>query len=197
MFLGGMPGCLFAFFGGRWNHKTSNNVLRHLVPCLAFQQPAGEVFARAPPLLEEEWDLFLDASIADVDYPVGIHGPGVRPAFPADYHPIDAIQVYAIQWSEQRFAGKEPDVGRDRFEVLDASDDPHVLDAGADPYVLRPGQLGGEFLEASRPFREDLEAVPVGIDHALECLFYEADRDVFMEKVAHRVHEDAHRLFPG
>ena len=138
MFLGGMPGCLFAFFGGRWNHKTSNNVLRHLVPCLAFQQPAGEVFARAPPLLEEEWDLFLDASIADVDYPVGIHGAGMRPAFAADYDPIDAGQVHAIQRPQQRLAGKEADTGRHRPQVFDTVADPHILDAGADPDVLRP-----------------------------------------------------------
>ena len=43
---------------------------------------------------------------------------------------------------------------------------------------------------------KNLETMPMGMPHDVENLLYVLERHIFVEQVAHRVHENSLRLFP-
>jgi len=57
-----------------------------------------DVFLRVPPpLLEEERHPLLHTGIADVQYPVFLHGASAGPRFAADNHPVYTFEVQVAQ----------------------------------------------------------------------------------------------------
>ena len=55
------------------------------------EEAAGEFFAGAAPLFEEEGEVLLVALVAEAADPIGLHGAGAGAAFAANNHPVDAL----------------------------------------------------------------------------------------------------------
>ena len=71
-----------------------------LVPGAAVEIAATGFRGAATPLLEEERDPLLDATVADLDDSALLHRSGVRSRFTADNHPVDVCQIQRRQRAE-------------------------------------------------------------------------------------------------
>jgi hypothetical protein len=68
----------------------------HIGPFAPFapvEQSTSGFRPQPAPLFEKEWDFRGFALIAHLACPFDQHWPGARPALPADYHPMNAIQI--------------------------------------------------------------------------------------------------------
>ena len=83
-------------------------------------------------------------------------------------HPIDPVQLEAVQTPEQRLGGDEPDGRRCCAKQVGALHPAAVLDRYADPHVRRPGQARRELSEALRPLGQHLERVLWRAHHHVE-----------------------------
>ena len=110
--------------------------------------------------------------------------------------PVDALEVQVLEPAEERLRRDEAHGGGHLAEVVGAPHPALVLDRHAHPDVLRPRQGGSDLCEPLVALRQDLEGVVAGLGHHGEDLLDELERDVRVEEVAHRVHEDHPRPAP-
>ena len=61
----------------------------------------------AAPLFEEEWDVFGEALVAYVDYPIRFYWSCSRAGFAADDDPVDTFEVDVGDRAEKGFKGDE------------------------------------------------------------------------------------------
>ena len=72
-------------------------------PIFFIQRPTRSLLEHAAPLLEEEGDTMLKTVVANLSHPVRLHWSCTRSGFAPDNYPVDSIQLYPRQGSEQRF----------------------------------------------------------------------------------------------
>ena len=70
---------------------------RHLIPDAAIKGAPGGLLIDTPPLLEEEVDACIDALVADVADPVGVHRSRLGAGFSAHDSPVDAAKVEIVE----------------------------------------------------------------------------------------------------
>src|SRR5258708_20766146 len=88
-----------------------------------------------------EGNALRDAGVADVPYPLGVHGSRSRPALAAGDNPIDAPKIKGRYRPEQRLKAEELGLGGALSQVLGAPPIGIAFDADTHPNVLRPVNL--------------------------------------------------------
>ena len=164
-------------------------------------QRASTGFRRAAsPLLEKERHPFADTMVPDTEDPCRLHGPGFRTAFSTDDHPRDPVQVEVANGTEERFNGQEPSRERSLLQVPNSRCRGMILNRHAAPDMPRgvPCPIAAaEIIPHDRtPFGQDLEYVSVRRLHDVEHLVDELRWNVFVEQVAHGIHEHHAGFFP-
>lgn len=165
-------------------------IIRQLVVEHAVEFSAAGLGGAASPLLEEEGYARCLALVAEAAHPGFVHRAGVGAALPARDQPVDRRQVQFRQRSEQGLGADEPHLRRNGAQVIHPEGVAVVFYAHAHPDVGRPVQVlreGGEPLGA---LGEYLVGVPGRVGHDLEHPPDEVQRHLWVEQVAHRVHED-------
>src|SRR5438046_63975 len=66
---------------------------RKLTPFTTIEFTTTRFRTEAAPLLEEQCNTGIDALIANISYPLGIHRARPRAAFAANDNPINAVQI--------------------------------------------------------------------------------------------------------
>lgn len=94
----------------------------------------------------------VTVSAVVLPHPRRVHRPGTRSGLATRDHPADPVQVDAVERSEQRLAGQEPDRSRHLPELVDAVGDVVVLHRHAHLHVRRPRQVGGQAAVVLAPF---------------------------------------------
>ena len=150
----------------------------------------------ASPLLEEEGYVRCSALVAEVAHPGRVHRPGVGAALSASDQPVDRGEVQFRQGSEQGLGADEPHQCRHGAQVIYPEGVAVVLDAHAHPDVGRPVQAGCQRGEPLRALGEYLVGVPGCVGHDLEHPPDEIQRHLWVEQIAHRVHEHKPRRPP-
>jgi hypothetical protein len=110
---------------------------------------------------------------------------------------VDVREVKADERAEQRFGGDEANRRRHLAQVVGTADPPLVLDRDAHPDVRRPLEPRRDLDEVFVSLGQDLEGVLARLGHHREDLLDELERDLRVEKVAHRVDEDHSRPPPA
>ena len=73
--------------------------------------------------------------VANLSHPVRLHWPCARPGFAANNDPVDSIQVYPRQGSEQRFKRQKLNLGAGLLERFQPSKPLFGFDACTQPDV--------------------------------------------------------------
>ena len=164
------------------------------------KQASTRFWCHTAPLLEEKGDTVLSAQVPNVEDPPFLHGARLRPAFAADDHPVDAVEIEVSHRPQERLDGEEPHRGGRRPKMPDSRRRHVILDGHA-----APDMRGRRALPVSAPqvcpheraaFREHLELMPVGGLHGVEDAVDEIGWYTLVEQVAHRIDEDPTRPFP-
>lgn len=102
----------------------------------ALKLSAGCGLADSTPLLEEKWNAFALALIANGKNPLFFHRSGAGAAFAADDDPVDTTEVYRAQVFQQRFDREKADRSIGGTEMIDSREAVlPVLDADTPPDV--------------------------------------------------------------
>ena len=84
------------------------------VPSPIFQSTARFLFVGSAPLFEKERNFGAFTLVSNFGYPFFLHGTGTRPAFSANYYPVDSPMLTTqngdeVERTQKRFTGKKPD----------------------------------------------------------------------------------------
>jgi hypothetical protein len=99
--------------------------------------------------------------------------------------------------TNKRFNGNEPNRRWNFLQVIYSPSVFTVLHGDSLPNVFRPGKSRCEFFQPFRPLCQDLEDMPMGLNHDIKGLTDEVVWNSFMKKVAHTIHENFSWLFPS
>src|SRR5438094_5836848 len=85
----------------------------HIVVSLAVEAPASDVLPNSAPLFEEKWDALFAARAKNLAYPLDFHRPRTPSGFAADNYPVNIDQIHSCERTDQWFARKKANGGRD------------------------------------------------------------------------------------
>ena len=74
-----------------------------LIPGATLKKAASLFLVYAAPLLKKEGDAGSLALVADVQYPLLVHGTGTGAGFSAYDNPVHADKVEMREWTKERF----------------------------------------------------------------------------------------------
>ena len=76
---------------------------RKFAPFATVQFPAIRLRPETTPLLEEEGDALLNALVAHLSHPFGLHRPEPWAALTTGDYPMDAVKIERANRADQRF----------------------------------------------------------------------------------------------
>lgn len=168
----------------------------HLLPSSTFKFPAILLLFRPTPLFEKERNTCFLALISNIDDPKWIHWTRARAGFAADNHPVDCLQIQALERTQKRFERKKLDLCRGMAQMVDTKQIIFRLYAHTHPNVRGPGQDRIKFEQAGGTFGQNLELVPVGPSHHVKSAQDKFHWNILVEEVTHRIDKDGLRFFP-